>query len=92
MSGDQLNSRSVRGCALFALLFLVGAGLIIGGLVYGVLAGQNTEESPLPARIMQLVGVIILFGAVFGAAAWAFYRRLHDPEDEVPEGQRRNPP
>lgn len=80
---------------MFAALFLLGVGLVIGGFVYEVMYAGLQYQDPTPAlkrgydhnagiaRILQVSGVVVAFGTIFGAAGWAFSRRGRgDGEDE----------
>jgi hypothetical protein len=84
----------VKGCALFAALFVLGLGTVAGGMVYDVIYGgielQDPRPGPQPdyarerdvARKLEVGGVALTFVAIFGAAGWGFYRRQRDPERE----------
>jgi len=71
----------VKGCLLFGVVFLLGVGLIISGVIYDVFVAQNLESRDHAARVLEVSGIAVLFSAVFGAAGYAFYRRLRDPDD-----------
>jgi hypothetical protein len=82
----------VKGCALFVALFLLGLGLVAGGVIYDVRYGGMDLQDPTPspkqnfererdlARKLEVAGVAVTFVAIFGAAGWGFYRRQRDPE------------
>ena len=83
----------MKGCAFFAALFLLGIGLVVGGVVYDVIYGGIELQDPTPsvrpknyererdlARKLEVGGVAVTFAAIFGAAGWGFYRRQKDPE------------
>lgn len=83
----------MKGCALFAAVFLTGIGLLIGGFICdSVLNGpvfedaspshkSEEQQSDLP-RIIEVSGVAVMFLAVFGSAGWTFYKRPRETEDE----------
>jgi len=68
----------MKGCAIFAGIFLLGVGLVVGGFVYDLVVAQNLDEQGQPARILEVAGIVFVFGAIFGLAGWAFYRRVRD--------------
>jgi hypothetical protein len=82
----------VKGCALFAALFLTGIGLVVGGIVYDSILNGAPFQEPAPfthkstapesdaPRILEVSGIAVAFLAIFGAAGWGFYRRQRDPE------------
>jgi hypothetical protein len=72
----------MKGCAIFAAIFVLGVGLTVGGIVYDMVVAQNLETQALPARILELAGLVLVFGAIFGLAGWAFSRRLRDQKQE----------
>lgn len=77
----------MKSCVLFVVLFLSGVGLFVGGFVYDVMSGglsiQDSPSQPDPqalehrnrARYLEVGGIAIVFGTVFAAAGWAFYKR-----------------
>lgn len=85
----------MKGCALFAAIFLLGICVMIGGFVYdfvysgvpfqdsGPVVHRKDEVQSERARILQVGGLALSFCAIFGAAGWQFYRRLKDPVDET---------
>jgi len=85
-----------KGCAIIAALFLSGVALFVGGFVYEVAyAGHLYQDSaPQPqhsqeeydrhsklARRLEVSGIAIAFGAIFGGAAWGFYKRQTSGEE-----------
>jgi hypothetical protein len=79
----------VKGCASFAAVFFLGVGLVIGGFVYDSMQSglpfqeeRASERQGLVARVLEVAGVAVSFGAIFGAAGWRFYRRERDPDSE----------
>lgn len=73
----------MKGCALFAALFLLGIATIISGIAYDVAVAQNTEAQALPARVLELTGMALAFGSVFGVSGWFFYRRRREEAEEA---------
>jgi len=86
----------VKGCAFFVAVFFLGIGLVVGGFVYeavqtgvpfqdagpGPSLQRNDERQGLVARILEVAGVAVSFGAIFGAAGWQFYHRERDLDRE----------
>ena len=75
------------GWIIFAAVFAFGVLLIISGVVYYMMIG-GAEDRSLPARILGLSGIILVFGAIYGSAAWRFslWWRTRDK----PESHERN--
>lgn len=106
-AAGQAKRTLVKGCAFFAALFLLGFGLVIGGFVYEVMYAGLQFQDPTPAsvphgdyakeahvaRVIKVSGVAVAFGAIFGAAAWGFFRRVRegDGEDELSERRNQRP-
>lgn len=84
----------MKGCAFFAAVFLLGIGLVVGGFVYesvqtgfpfqdsGPTLRRSDERQGIVARVLEVAGVAVSFGAIFGAAGWQFYHRERDPDSE----------
>jgi hypothetical protein len=83
---------------IFAACFLTGILVMVSGFVHDAVYGHNNPlEDPQPgihqpredeppndtARFLEVGGLALCFGAIFGAAGWQFYRRLHEPEDDA---------
>lgn len=70
----------------FVFLFIVGVGIMLGGLIPDImnsLAEHGRSEEEVDAgrstpRILEVTGLAIMFGAIYGAAAWQFARRRRD--------------
>ena len=83
----------LKGCAIIAALFLTGVALVIGGFVYEVMYAGLQYQDPTPqlpadyarheriARMLEVSGVAVAFSAVFGGAAWGFYKRMTSKEE-----------
>jgi hypothetical protein len=86
----------VKGCALFAAIFLLGFGMVISGVIYDLmlpggpfrqalpgdaLKEDNNELRTIP-RVLEVGGVAVIFGAIYGAAGWQFMHRKR--EDDTP--------
>ena len=41
---------------------------------------SDDERQGLVARVLEVAGVAVIFGAIFGAAGWQFYHRERDPD------------
>jgi hypothetical protein len=79
---------------LFAAVFFLGIGLVVGGFVYDAVESglpfqdsaaamqRSDDRQGLVARVLEVAGVAVSFGAIFGAAGWRFYRRERDPDRE----------
>lgn len=63
----------MKGCLTFVLIALFGVALIIAGAVYYTFFAGPGPDDDLPARILELAGVIIIFLSIYGAAGWRFY-------------------
>jgi uncharacterized membrane protein len=63
----------VKGWLIFGGIFLVGVLLIVSALVYVVLTG-GANEMALTPRVLALSGIILVFTAIYGSAAWRFRR------------------
>jgi hypothetical protein len=74
----------VKGCLTFVLIALSGVALIIAGAIYQIFFAGDRPGEDLPARILELAGVIAIFAAIYGAAAWRFriwWKTRHEPPD-----------
>ena len=75
---------------LFVGLFLLGAVLFASGLildVFGVAMASHTEERAPWSRVLELSGLILVFGAIYGAAAWRFskwWKTRDQPDPDEP--------
>jgi hypothetical protein len=67
----------------FVGLFVLGLGLMAGGLVQDLFmdgfgfepsASSSGDPRQLP-RIMEVAGLILAFGAIYGAATWRFLKQ-----------------
>jgi hypothetical protein len=86
----------VKGCASFAVLFLVGVGLLVSGMIYGAADLQDPGPGPQQsherererdlARKLGVAGVAVAFSSIFGAAGWGFYHRTKDVAAPRPRG------
>lgn len=74
-----------KGCLFFVALFLLGVGLMAGGLVqdlfqdgFGMEIAPGTPASENPrnlARILEVTGLALVFAAIYGAALWRFLKQ-----------------
>ena len=83
----------LKGCAIIAACFFTGVALVIGGFVYEATFAGLQYQDPTPqlkadyarhaliARRLEVSGVVVAFGAIFGGAAWGFYQRLRTKEE-----------
>ena len=75
----------MKGCFLFVGLFVLGAALFAGGLAYDtfvVSMGDDRGGRGLLPRVLELSGVVLVFGAIYGAAGWRFmkwWKTRNDP-------------
>ena len=79
----------MKGCLFFGILFVLGAALFAVGLisdVFGVAMASHTPERAPWSRVLELVGLICLFGAIYGSAAWRF-RLWWKTRDQNPPDQ-----
>jgi hypothetical protein len=60
-----------KGWIIFAAVFALGVLLIISGVVFEVIVG-GADERDFPARVLALSGIILVFVAIYGSAAWRF--------------------
>lgn len=74
----------MKGWLIFAGIFLVGILLIISAVVYVVLTG-GAEELDTPPRVLALAGIVLVFGAIYGSAAWRFRIWLRTRDDQPPD-------
>ena len=87
----------MKGCAFFAGLFVIGLGLMATGLIQDLMiagvgfqdqaSGAQQPQDRGTARLFEVIGLAVVFGAIFGAAGWRFYTRERD-EDEGPRRLR----
>jgi hypothetical protein len=73
-------------------MFLLGALTFGAGLaldVFGVAMASHTSERGPTSRILELVGLIMVFGAIYGSAAWRF-RLWWKTRDKDPAGGLRD--
>lgn len=63
---------------MFVALFVIGVGLIMAGIVHDVVVAGNLENRAHSARVLEVSGIAVAFGSIFGAAGWAFSRRLRE--------------
>ena len=78
----------MKGCLFFVGLFVLGAALFGAGLaldVFGVAMASHTEERGPASRILELVGLVLVFGAIYGAAGWRFSLWWKTRDKEPPE-------
>lgn len=95
----------MKGCLLFAALFVTGILVMISGIAYDAVYGGNNpladpvvgvrqrrEDEPPDntARFLEVGGIALAFGAIFGAAGYQFYRRLKLPNE--PDESDDHPP
>lgn len=65
----------------FVLLFVLGIGLMLGGLIPDMMSGPaeisgaGGAADRSTSRILEVSGLALVFGAIYGAAAWQFMRR-----------------
>lgn len=71
---------------IFAGIFFLGVLLIVAAIAYFVLTG-GAEETNLPARIMGVSGIALIFGAIYGSAFWRF-RKWYRTRDQPPNHER----
>jgi len=74
-----------KGWLIFLGIFVLGVLLIISGVVYLIMIG-GAEDRDMPARVLALCGIILVFGAIYGSAAWRFslwWRTRDKPEAPV---------
>lgn len=74
----------MKGCLTFVLIALSGVALIIAGVIYQVFFAGPHPDDDIPARILELAGLIIIFGSIYSAAGWRFYlwwKTRRDPPD-----------
>lgn len=85
----------MKGCLFFAAVFVLGVGLMVSGLVQDVMGAGVAFQDAAPvgrraaepfdrstARVLEVTGLALVFGAIFGAAGWQFARRKREDEDE----------
>ena len=85
----------MKGCLFFSAVFVLGIGIMLSGLVQDLMgAGVAFQDAPAgrrrshttydrsTARVLEVSGLALTFGAIFGAAGWQFARRKRDDEDE----------
>lgn len=60
-----------KGWLIFLGIFVFGMLLIGGGVVYLIMIG-GAEDRDVPARVLALCGLVLVFGSIYGAAAWRF--------------------
>ncbi|MET0389979.1 MAG: hypothetical protein ABW321_28660 [Polyangiales bacterium] len=72
----------MKGCLLFAVSFLLGVGLFVGGMLYETAVFQNIEARSRPARIVEVAGIVLSFSTIFAAFGYHLYRRLKYPGDD----------
>jgi hypothetical protein len=82
----------VKGCAIFAALFLLGIGVMVSGVVHDALYAGAFFQDQVPgmqrhddrpnnvARVLEVAGLALSFGAIFGMAGWRFYLRQRGPD------------
>jgi hypothetical protein len=87
----------VKGCALFAALFLTGIGLVVGGFIYDTVLNGASYQDASPSvhksdepqsdapRILEVSGIAVAFLTIFGAAGWAFYKRPRETDESTAE-------
>ena len=73
-------SKTAKGCLSFALLFVLGIGIMLGGLIPDMMSGpaelgHGAAADRNTSRILEVSGLALAFGAIYGAAAWQFLRR-----------------
>ena len=90
----------MKGCALFSALFLLGAALMVAGLVQDLMvegfeasnsvsmAGGGPDRSS--ARIFELSGLVLMFGAIYGAAGWRFYLQYRGKNNHASTSEPRS--
>ena len=83
----------LKGCAIIAALFFCGVATFVGGFVYEVAYAGLQYQDATPklqedydrhaaiAHRIEVTGIAIAFAAVFGGAAWGFYRRQTSGEE-----------
>ena len=74
----------MKGWLIFAGIFFAGVLLIIAAIVYFVLTGGE-EQTNLPARVLGVSGIALMFVAIYGSAFWRFrrwYRTRDDPSSD----------
>lgn len=76
----------MKGWLIFAGIFFLGILLIISAIAYFVLTG-GAEETNLPARILGVSGIVLVFGAIYGSAFWRF-RRWYLTRNDPPTDDR----
>lgn len=87
-------SKNAKGCLFFIFLFIVGVGIMLGGLIPDIMnslaefgrSEEEIDEGRSTARILEVTGLGIMFAAIYGAAAWQFAnRKRDDAEDAAPK-------
>lgn len=75
----------MKGCLTFVLIALSGVAFIIAGVIYQVFFAGPRPDDDLPSRILELIGVVVIFLSIYGAAGWRFYlwyKTRNDPPDQ----------
>lgn len=52
--------------------------MLVGGIVYEVIITQDVAGRAPHARVVELCGVVVAFGSIYGAVALVFYRRRRE--------------
>jgi hypothetical protein len=82
-------SKTAKGCLSFALLFVLGIGIMLGGLIPDMMSGPaelgtgDGGADRSTSRILEVSGLALAFGAIYGAAAWQFARRKRPTSDDA---------
>lgn len=83
----------MKGCLFFVALFLLGVVLIVSGLVqdlmtdgFGIQAATPEANPRGLSRVLEVSGLVLIFGAIYGAAAWRFAKR--DRSADQPPGRK----
>ena len=92
--GGKVSDPGVKGCLIFVALFFVGVVLIVTGLVqdlmtdgFGIQAATPEKNPRGLSRVLEVAGLVLIFGSIYGAAAWKFVKR--DRSADQPPGRRK---
>jgi hypothetical protein len=87
---DRASDTAVKGCLIFIAVFVFGVALMAAGLVqdlmvdgFGVQLSKAPSDNPRSlARIFEVCGLVVAFGAIYGAAAWRFFKQRNAQKNQ----------